>query len=148
MFNEHTLMHSPDSHFRVCCTSTFSQSQSLLATFFWLYLHNQWEKALFFVFRHTLIHFEKSCFRIYILFMLTNFEYHPARFQITGIYKTTMFEKSIVYIMLSQNVQNSCIVCHPKILRAALYFAHLSNFKITTNTQISSKSWGYAPVIL
>ena len=33
-------------------------------------------------------------------------------------------------------------MCHSKILRAAPYFAHLSNFKITTNTQISSKSQG------
>ena len=49
--------------------------------------------------------------------------------------------------MLSKNVQNCCIVYHWKILRAAPYFAHLSNFKITTNTQISSKSQGSALAI-
>eukprot|EP00493_Phyllostaurus_siculus_P024302 UN24641 len=41
--------------------------------------------------------------------------------------------------MLSKNVQNFCILCHSKILRAVSYLAHLSNFQITTNTQISSK---------
>ena len=38
-------------------------------------------------------------------------------------------------------------MCHSKILRAVPYFAHLSNFKITTNTQISSKSQGSALAI-
>ena len=33
------------------------------------------------------------------------------------------------------------------ILRAAPYFGPLSNFKITANTQISSKSRGSAPAI-
>eukprot|EP00493_Phyllostaurus_siculus_P027908 UN28256 len=51
--------------------------------------------------------------------------------------------------MLSKNVQNLCIntMCYSKMLRAAPYFAHLSNFKITTNLQISSKSQGSALAI-
>ena len=47
-------------------------------------------KNTFFVFRNTSRHFEKSCFRMYLLFMFTNFEYHPAKLQ--NIYKTTLFE--------------------------------------------------------
>ena len=89
-----SLMHSPYSHFRVCCTSTFSQYQPLLATFFdYSSIING--KNTCFVFRHTLSHFEKSCFRMYLLFILTNFEYHPTKFQI--IYKTTLFEKSTIH---------------------------------------------------
>ena len=34
IFSEWSLMHSPHSHFRLCCTSTFSQPQPLLATLF------------------------------------------------------------------------------------------------------------------
>ena len=40
------------------------------------------KKNTFFVFRHTLSHFEKSCFRMYLLFMLTSFEYHPTNFRL------------------------------------------------------------------
>ena len=121
-----SLIHSLHSHFRVCCTSAFSQLQPLLARFLdYTYIINS-KKQLF----RTLSHLEKSCFRMCLLLMLTNFEYHTTKFQI--IYKT---------------VQNFCIVCHSKILRAAPYFAHLSNFNITTNTQISSKSQGSALAI-
>ena len=129
-----SLMHSLHSHFRVCRTSVFSHPQPLLARFLdYTYIINS-KKNTFFVFRHTLSHFEKSCFRMYLLFMLTNLEYDPTKFQ-------------IIIWMLSKNVQNLCTVCHSKILRAAPYFAHLSNFKITTNTQISSKSQGSALAI-
>ena len=58
-----------------------------------------------------------------------------------------LYTKPLIIWMLSKNVQNLCIMCHSKILRAAPYFAHLSNFKITTNTQISSKSQGSALAI-
>ena len=144
-----SLMHSLHSHFRVCRTSVFSHPQPLLARFLdYTYIINS-KKNTFFVFRHTLSHFEKSCFWMYLSFMLTNFEYHPAKFQI--IYKPIMFETASYIIdnlgVVKKNVQNFCIVCHSKILRAAPYFAHLSNFKITTNTQISSKSQGSALAI-
>ena len=123
----------------MCCTSTFSQSQPFLATFFdKTYIIN--------VKKHfASSHLEKSRFWMYLLFMLTNFEYHPAKFQITYIWKK--HSSSLIIQMLSKNVQNLCTVCHSKILRAAPYFAHLSNFKITTNTQISSKSQGFALAI-
>ena len=34
---------------------------------------------------------------MYLLFMLTNLEYHPTKFQINFIYKTTLFEKGMVH---------------------------------------------------
>ena len=89
-----SLMHSLHSHFRVCCTSAFS-SPNLFLRGFWTILTLSTVKSTFFIFRNTLSHFEKSRFRMYLLFMLTNFEYHPTKFQI--IYKTTLFEKSIIH---------------------------------------------------
>ena len=66
-------------------------------------------KDSFFVFRHTLSHFEKSSFRMHLLFMLTNFEYHRAKFQI--VYKTTRMKKAWYII---DNLD--CVKKHSKFL--------------------------------
>ena len=71
--------------------------------------------------------------------MLTNFEYHPARFQITGIYKTTMFEKSIVhhvvkkrskflYSVSSENTEGGPLFCAP--VKFPDYYQYANKYQV------------------
>ena len=75
IINECTLMHSPHSHLECVAHLQLHRSNLFLRSFLTI-LTLSMVKDSFFVFRHTLSHFEKSCFRMYLLFMLTNFEYH------------------------------------------------------------------------
>ena len=109
---------------------------------FWLYLHYRCKK-------HSLqAILENHAFEciFYSCWLISNITLPNFRLYTKPSY-LKKHSTSLIIQMLSKNVQNFCIVSHSKILRAAPYFAHLSNFKVTTNTQISSKSQGSALAI-
>ena len=107
---------------------------------FWLYLHCH-SKRTFFVLWNTFI-LKNHAFEWLISNITRQISDYIQNHPVWKKHRTWL-----IIWMMSKNVQNFCIVCHSKILRAAPYFAHLSNFKSTTNTQISSKSQGSALAI-
>ena len=139
-----SLMHSPHWNFRACCTSTFSQPQPLLATFSdYTYIINVKNTRFKPFWKITLSNVSFIHVECWLISNIT-----PPNFRLYT--KPSYLKKhstSLIIQMLSKNVQNFCIVSHSKILRAAPYFAHLSNFKVTTNTQIINKSQGSALAI-
>ena len=109
-----------------CAAHVHFHSPNLFLRGFWTILTLSTVKNTFFVFRHTLSHFEKSCFRMYLLFMLTNFECNPPNFRLytkppclkkashiidnLGVVKK---RSELLYLVSFENTEGGPLFCAP-----------------------------------
>ena len=89
-----------------CVAHLHSHSPNLFLRGFWTILTLSTVKNTLFVFRHTLSHFEISCFRMY---------HHQISDYIQNHTVWKKHRRSLIIWMLSKNVQDFWKVCHSKI---------------------------------